>query len=168
MSNTRPAGARLNRSLYCTLIGASGAMWISGVIWLVLHNFARTEGKFGIVSHPLEPVMLQVHGFILIPALLSLGGIVFGHIGSGWRYKKNKISGLLMLSSFAILIGTGYVLYYTGSDLIRQASSLAHWIIGLAAPALFVKHAVIRAKLNSSTHKVASRNRKQQNPALAA
>ena len=88
--------------------------------------------------------MLQVHGFVLIPALLSLGGILFGHIGSGWNYKKNKISGLLMLALFAILIGTGYILYYTGSDLIRQASSLAHWITGLAAPALFARHALRR------------------------
>ena len=144
MSNTRPAGARLNRSLYYTLIGASAAMWFSGVAWLVLHYFARAEGEFGIVLHPLEPVMLQVHGFVLIPALLSLGGILFGHIGSGWNYKKNKISGLLMLALFAILIGTGYILYYTGSDLIRQASSLAHWITGLAAPALFARHALRR------------------------
>lgn len=168
MSNSKPVGAKLNQSLYYTLVGSSAAMWFSGVAWLVLHYFARTEGEFGIVTHPLEPIMLQVHGFVLMPALLSLGGILFGHIGNGYKYKRNKISGLTMLALFTILIGTGYILYYTGSDLIRQASSLAHWVIGLAAPALFVKHAVIRAKRTSSAHEVASRQRKPQNPALTA
>lgn len=153
MSNRKSAGARLNQSLYYTLISSSATMWVSGVAWLFLHYFARTEGEFGIVLHPLEPVMLQIHGFVLIPALLSLGGILFGHIGSGWNYKKNKISGLLMLALFAILIGTGYILYYTGSDLIRQTSSFAHWITGLVIPALFFQHAQKRVRRDFLTNR---------------
>ena len=151
MSISKPAGAKLNQSLHCTLIGSSAALWITGAVWLILHNFAQVEGEFGIVPHLLEPVMLQLHGFVLIPALLSFGGILFGHIGNGWNYRKNKISGVIMLAALILLIGTGYVLYYTGSDIMRQASSLAHWITGLAAPLVFLKHSVKRVNRSLST-----------------
>lgn len=168
MNNAKLRGAKLSRSLYYTLIASSSALWVTGAAWLLFHYFGRSEGEFGIVTHPLESVMLQVHGFMLIPALLSLGGIVFGHIGSGWRYQKNKISGLSMLALFTLLAGTGYVLYYTGSDAIRHASSLAHWIAGLAAPAFFVKHGFLHLKRRTSVRPAAESVTANRNPALAA
>lgn len=146
MKPHKPSPAKLGRSLYKTLLASSAALWATGAAWLLFHYFGRSEGEFGIVTHPLESVMLQLHGFVLIPALMSLGGIVFGHVEKGWNYRKNKKSGITMLAAFALLIGTGYILYYTGSDALRAASSLAHWITGLVAPAVLVKHALIKAK----------------------
>ncbi len=36
----------------------------------------------------------------------------------------------------------GYLLYYLGDEALRAASSLIHWAIGLALPAVLVWHSV--------------------------
>ncbi len=156
MKKHQSGSAKLNRPLYLTLLTSSLALWLTGAAWLCLHYFGRTEGEFGIVTHPLESVMLQFHGFVFIPALLSLGAILFGHIGSAWNYRKNKSTGLIMVAIFALLIGSGYILYYTGSDALRQASSFAHWITGLVAPVIFIQHALIRARRSAGRRNATS------------
>lgn len=156
MKDGRQGKATLNRPLYYTLLAASAGLWASGALWLLLHHFARTQGPFGETIHPLEPVMLQLHGFFLIPALMAFGGIMFGHVGAVWRFRKNRGSGFVMLAAFALLAATGYALYYAGGDALRQAASLTHWICGLAAPAALLRHAFLRGARARPARRAAS------------
>lgn len=121
-------------------------MWATGVAWLWLHLMMSVEGEFGPTLHPFEPLMLQLHGLFLIPILLGVGGILFGHMGRGWRQSGKRLSGLLTLTVFSLLAITGYLLYYTGNDLIRDAAKYAHWVVGGAAPILLIWHMIIRAR----------------------
>lgn len=123
------------------LLSLSGMLlWASGSLWLLLHHFGAVEGNFGIQTNPLEPWMMRVHGLVVIPALIGIGGLLVSHLPNGWKYRKQRLTGLLLSSSLVMLVFSGYLLYYSGGDLIREWTSVTHWAIGLGVPLLFGWH----------------------------
>lgn len=123
------------------LICWSGALlWGSGVAWLLLHNFWQIQGDFGPEANPAEPWLLRLHGAAMIASLLGGGGLLVAHVWRGWYYRKQRVLGLSLTIVFAILIVTGYLLYYVGSENLRPWISLIHWVIGIAILPVFLLH----------------------------
>lgn len=138
MPNTR--SARLAR-WQIMLITISGALlWLSGAGWLLLHYYGQVQGEFGPETNPLEPWFLRIHGLVMIPALLGFGGLFLVHMPKGWKNRHQRYIGIGLTISFAILIISGYMLYYVGDELLRDWTSLIHWGFGLAIPAIFIWH----------------------------
>lgn len=131
---------------YALLATSLLALWGTGLVWVWLHYFGDIEGEFGPSPNPLKPVLLSLHGFFLLPALLALGGLMAAHIGAGWRYRHKRVSGVAQTALYLTLIVTGYCLYYVGDDFFREAIGLSHWILGAAAPIFFIWHLVVRRK----------------------
>lgn len=122
-------------------VSLSGAgLWLSGAAWLLLHYFGQAEGEFGLEMNPLEPWMMKLHGLILIPALLAIGGMFVAHIPKGWDHRAQRLVGIALCAVLGVLIGSGYLLYYAGGEALREWSSLVHWGLGLALPAIFLWH----------------------------
>jgi uncharacterized membrane protein YdfJ with MMPL/SSD domain len=90
--------------------------------------------------NPLEPWMMKLHGLVLIPALLAIGGMLVAHIPKGWDHVRQRIAGIALCAVLAVLIVSGYMLYYAGDETLRDWASLAHWVIGLSLPAVFLWH----------------------------
>lgn len=134
--------ARLARWQIWLLSASGSALWLSGGGWLFLHYYGQTDGEFGPEMNPLEPWMMTLHGFFLIPALLGIGGMLIAHIPKGWDYKRQRVLGVALCVILAVLIGSGYLLYYAGDDVLREWSSFAHWAIGLTLPGIFLWHYV--------------------------
>ena len=129
------------------LLTVSGLLlWVSGGVWLLLHYFGQRQGDFGLETHPLESWLLRIHGFALILALLGIGGLLVAHIPAGWRIRRQRASGLVLAVVLALLIVTGYLLYYAGSDSLREWVSLIHWLFGLTAPVFFLWHSGSRIR----------------------
>lgn len=123
------------------LVCWSGALlWLSGAVWLVLHNFLRVEGEFGPEINPLEPWMLRLHGAAMIGALLGIGSLLVVHVWRGWGYRSQRWIGVALISLAAFLTVTGYLLYYVGDDEWRGWISVAHWAGGIIALAAFLVH----------------------------
>jgi len=138
MPNTRSARLARWQIWLLTLSGAS--LWLSGGAWLLLHYFGQVEGDFGPAMNPLEPWMMRLHGFVLIPALLGIGGMLIAHIPKGWTHAAQRVAGVALCAWLSVLIATGYMLYYVGAEDVRAWTSIAHWSFGLALPAIFVWH----------------------------
>ena len=123
------------------LLSLSGlGLWLSGSAWLVLHYFGQTEGEFGPEMNPLEPWMMKMHGFFLIPALLGIGALFVVHIPKGWDHRRQRLAGIALSVALAVLIASGYLLYYAGGEALREWTSLSHWVLGLALPVSFLWH----------------------------
>lgn len=122
------------------LVWSGLLLWLTGLGWLGFHYFGRVEGEFGPEINPLEIWMLRLHGLLVIPAYLGLGSLLVAHIPLGWKDRSQRPAAIVLLGVFALLIVSGYALYYTGSVALREATSLFHWIAGLAAPLAFVWH----------------------------
>jgi cytochrome b561 len=78
----------------------------------------------------------------LIPALLAIGGLFVAHIPKGWSHRHQRVAGLALSALLAVLVATGYLLYYAGGETLREWSGLVHWTLGLAVPAVFIWHYV--------------------------
>lgn len=124
------------------LCWSGAALWLTGAAWLVLHYFGRSEGEFGPGTNPLEPWMLKAHGAAMIAALLGFGGLFVVHIVKGWTHRAQRPAGLVLSGLTIVLIATGWLLYYAGGESLREWSSLVHWTLGLASPAVFIWHYV--------------------------
>lgn len=123
------------------LLSLSGTgLWLTGGGWLLLHYYGQTEGEFGPEMNPLEPWMMKLHGLFLIPALLGIGAMFVAHIPKGWDHRAQRVAGVVLTTALAVLVTTGYLLYYAGGEALREWSSRIHWTIGLALPATFLWH----------------------------
>lgn len=113
---------------------------LSGGAWLLLHYFGQKEGPFGPEMNPLEPWMMKLHGLVLIPMLLGIGGMFVAHIPKGWDHVHQRLVGLALSALLAVLIASGYMLYYVGDEGLRAWTSIAHWSMGLFLPFIFLWH----------------------------
>jgi hypothetical protein len=123
------------------LIALSGsALWLSGSVWLILHYFAQVQGEFGPEENPADPWLLRLHGLALIFALLAIGAMFVAHIPKGWSHRRQRVAGVTLCALLAVLIASGYMLYYVSGDDLRQWTSIVHWSLGLPLPAIFTWH----------------------------
>ena len=113
---------------------------LSGALWLLFHYFVRMPGQFGDSPHPLEPWWLRIHGLSAAAFLIGFGSVLPGHVRRAWVARRNRISGTFFFSLLALLIATGYGLYYLGEDSVRASVSAVHWLVGLGMPALMGWH----------------------------
>ena len=114
---------------------------ISGVLWLVFHHFLRVRGEFGSSPHPLEYWWLRLHGAAAMLSLIVIGSMLPVHVRRAWELRKNIATGLAASGVLAVLVLTGYALYYFAGGSSRAFISATHWIIGLALPIVIAWHA---------------------------
>lgn len=119
---------------------SGGGLWLSGAAWLLLHYYGQREGEFGPEMNPLEPWMMKAHGLVLIPVLLGIGGMFVAHIPKGWTHMRQRVAGIALCAVLALLILSGYMLYYAGGEDLRIWTSLVHWVVGLGLPVIFLWH----------------------------
>lgn len=129
-----PDGQR--RTVYTTL----GALWLTGVLWLLGHFFMRGDGDIGPIVHPLEPWSLRLHGAVVLVFATVIGSLWPAHIRPAWIAARNRRSGLSMAAGLGLLTITGYLLYYGSAEAVRDWSATIHWTFGLATPLLLTWH----------------------------
>jgi succinate dehydrogenase hydrophobic anchor subunit len=129
-----------------TTISALLLLWLSGMVWIVLHYFYQAQTQFGPAPNPLEPMLMRIHGAIAVFAVALLGWVSARHISENWpRFKKRK-SGIAMLSAYVLLVLSGYSLYYLLQDELREQVGQVHEILGAASVAVALVHWVRRSK----------------------
>lgn len=114
---------------------STSLLWLSGALWLYYKYFGQVQGDYGVQAHPAQPILLEIHGAFAMAFLVVIGSLLVDHVPLGWRRKKHRPSGIGLLSTAAILILTGWGLYYAGSKSLRGWTSIVHWSLGLASPA---------------------------------
>lgn len=132
--------AKLSRWQVRALYLSGGVLLVSGVAWLLLHNYGQVQGEFGPETNPWEPWMLRIHGAAVITALMSVGTLLLVHVWRGWSYRSQRVLGVSLASVTTLLILSGYLLYYVGDDVARAWTSMIHWVIGLVGLPLFILH----------------------------
>lgn len=121
------------------LYGTLGVLLITGVAWAVLHYYFRSaEDDISVW----EPRLLKIHGAAAMLSLLMLGTLIPLHIKRAWHARKNRRSGALVVGWFGLLTLTGYGLYYSGGELLRQWTSWIHLGIGVVIVPLLAWHVV--------------------------
>jgi hypothetical protein len=113
---------------------------ISGILYLLAHEFEMK--LLAVENHSI----LIVHGFASYFFVLLFGAVMPTHIKAGWKAKRNKISGSLMVLVMSLLLISGLFLYY--GDETRDAALWVHWIIGCGLVLLFPLHFIRGRRAN--------------------
>lgn len=76
-------------------------------------------------------------GFAL---MLLMGALWSVHMRSGWRRRKQRISGTVLGVLLLLLAATAVALYYLGDDTLSNVAALVHLALGLALAVPFAWH----------------------------
>ena len=131
--------ARLSRRREVLVYAVFGLLWISGGGWLVFHYFLQQIGEFGALPNPLETWWLRLHGAAAFASLWLLGLLWPIHLVPGWKSRRRP-SGVVLSVFIAVLVLSGYLLYYAGGDRVHEVVALVHWLVGLALAAPLLLH----------------------------
>jgi hypothetical protein len=129
---------RLNPYFRWALHSVFVLLFVSGAVWLVADQLK--DGANGELWQARGASLLMIHGGTAMATLLLLGALFPLHMQRSWRARKNRISGLTMVTFNAILIVTAFGLYYLGSEMLRPWISDVHIAVGLALPILLLIH----------------------------
>jgi heme A synthase len=135
----------LRNSLY----GSLGTLWLTGCAWLLLHGSFQRSTEFGSTPHPLQPVLLSVHGIVAVVAVFFVGWVAGTHIGANWATRFNRVSGLALLIAMGLLALTGWSGYYLTVESFRADVATVHEAIGVLAIAPALVHWARRGRLDS-------------------
>lgn len=94
----------------------------SGVTWLLTPQGSRRVAA----------ACMAVHGSATMVLLVLVGAVAALHAPTGWRERKNRLSGAIFTLTLSVLVATGAMLYYAGDEGLRSAASVVHWAIGCA------------------------------------
>lgn len=114
-----------------TLYSSLGILFASGV---ALRRVA--------VGSALQQWMLLCHGWAVPVFLLSFGALLAKHVPAAWKANRNRISGAVTVTICVLLILTGAMLYYVGSDFLREKTKEFHYWLGILLAPLLIFHAV--------------------------
>jgi hypothetical protein len=123
---------------------AGAALLASGLAWLALHYTVGAGA--GELPHPAEPWAMRVHGLAAMAALFAFGLLAAGHVPHGWRLtqhrrgRRQRRLGLALCGLGALLVASGYALYYLVPEGARPATGLAHSAAGVLMAGVLVWH----------------------------
>lgn len=117
---------RMNRWFYTVF----GVLFLSGALWLI------EPGSW----------LLKIHGATAMASLVILGVMIPSHMRRGWDQRRNRVTAVVITSFCALLIVSGYGLYYWGGEESRAVISSVHSIAGCLLPVILVTHIVTGRK----------------------
>lgn len=130
------ASLRLARWHRLGLDAAGAVLLASGLVWLAVHY--TVGAGTGELPHPLEAWCLRLHGLAAFAGVFVLGVLAAAHVPHGWRLSQRRrwagqrTSGIALTGFAALLVASGYALYYFAPEGVRPALGWAHAGIGVA------------------------------------
>ena len=108
-------------------------LWLTGLVWISLQLMGSPEAF-------IRPYLLTLHGLLIAPLFIGLGGLWAAHMPKGWKPEKKKLSGLSLIFFLCFLSVSGLLLYYLGPIYLKDLTSMFHTILGLILVPLVFWH----------------------------
>ncbi len=141
MSILRRPTIHISRGWKMLIYGFVVLSFASGASWFVLDRWFAVTDEFDLVQkHPLQPVLLKVHGASAMAVMIGFGYLLATHVHAGWRTQRRRASGVPLIGCFALLIVTSYGLYYLGDETWRARIAWVHLGAGLSLPLVLAVH----------------------------
>ncbi len=133
---------RLKSTFRFALYGIFALLFISGVLWLLADQMKNAEADSEMWQQA-SAFALSLHGGAAMVTLLLLGALFPMHVQRAWRAKTNRVTGIVSVVLYGLLITTAFGLYYMGSETIRPWISYVHIAFGLVVPAVIAAHVMV-------------------------
>jgi hypothetical protein len=143
MSALRRPTVHFSRGWKLLLYSVLLLSFATGAGWFVLDRWFFTVDEFDIVQkHPLEPVLLKIHGASAMLVLVSFGYLLATHVHAAWRTHRQRGSGLPLVAIFVLMAASGWCLYYIADVTWRARIAWLHLGTGLSLPILLATHII--------------------------
>jgi hypothetical protein len=126
------ARVRMSSPLRAALFASCALLWLSGAAWLVVHLALEQPTPFGPLPNPWEPVLLKVHGLFAVAGVFLLGWVTADHLSERRSGRRNYRSGLVLAGTAALLVLSGYALYYT-TGAVHEVAARTHELLGVGS-----------------------------------
>jgi hypothetical protein len=130
-------GDAARRALHATMTALIG----TGIWWLLVRYGDATGAATDELSRVArEALAMKFHGAAAFATLFALGAMSAQHARRGWALRRNRASGSLLAATFALLVLTGYALYYLAGESAHAPVSALHWLGGLTLAPMLALH----------------------------
>ncbi|KHK49756.1 transmembrane protein [Ralstonia sp. A12] len=123
----RESAFRLSRRRRWAVYGVFAVLLVTGLVWLALH-FLDDGSEGGMLALAWS---MKLHGAAAMAGLYLLGMLWGPHIRNAWVRRRNRAAGAVFGTLTAVLVLTGYALYYVNGELPRQSAEILHWVAGV-------------------------------------
>ncbi|MFA5059682.1 MAG: hypothetical protein WC676_03560 [Candidatus Omnitrophota bacterium] len=141
---------RFSPNLRKWFYGIFGLLFLSGFLWIVVHNFLAGADDFDAPQSFFKTWLLKIHGAGAMASLVIFGVLIPSHMRRGWQQNRNRTTAVVMILACFLLIVSGYALYYCGSEELRLFVSSFHSWVGCVLPLLLIWHIARGRKSNSA------------------
>lgn len=128
------------------MLGTALALTATGLLWMAADQgiafFPEIDGS---ATRSRMHLLLTIHGVLAYGGAVLFGSLLGRHIPAGLRSRRRTATGISALCLVGALLLTALLLYYTGSETLRTASSVAHQVLGVAALAVVWVHLTRRS-----------------------
>jgi hypothetical protein len=131
-----------NQVQLALFIGIASSL-VSGVLFFVLKTWFDIEGEFGSEKHPWQFPVLKIHAASAFFMMVFSGAMLGSHVQFGWRSKRSRNTGSVLVSLFTLQIGSAYSLYYLSDELARVITEYIHLGVGLILPLSLASHIIL-------------------------
>jgi heme A synthase len=130
-----------------TLLAASGLLLLPGMLvlrleWDIPDAVALIDSRV---------MLAALHGLLAFIGLLVLGALLPIHVRHGLRQRKNKRSGITLLSVIATLILSGWGIYYLADEQWSRWTSVLHVITALVVMLTLTIHVLLAKNERAKT-----------------
>jgi FAD:protein FMN transferase len=119
------------------------ALTITGLVYAWMRYLMKSSDPFSVVNHPWEPHFLSSHILVAPLLVLGFGFILHSHIlfkiSAGARTARK--SGLILISLFAVMVISGYLLQVIISD-FRKSLVWIHLVSGALWSVFYLGHQI--------------------------
>jgi hypothetical protein len=119
---------RMTAGLRAVVFCVCALLWTSGIAWLVVHLMFEPRNEFGALPHPWEATLMRLHGLVAVAGVFLLGWLGAGHVLERWRRARNRTSGWILVGCAAVLVFSGYALYYSVGPLQAGSAWVHEWL----------------------------------------
>jgi cation transport ATPase len=125
------------------VVWLSAVVLLTGVFWLLSHFLLAKPDEFGASRGPFESWWLRLHGAAALGFLVVFGTLLPVHVRRAWNARRHRTTGGIVIGVVALLVVTGYLLYYAGGEQLRPSLSLIHWLVGLVGLPAMIVHVIL-------------------------
>jgi hypothetical protein len=142
---------KLKRAHKGLLYLTSALLWITGAVWIAVeYGTTNRNENFWLPVSTVQPMSLKIHGAAAMIFMIILGTLLIDHVRLGYQQKRQRPSGLMLLTLSGLLIVSAWGLYYLGNEEWRHWTSITHCVLGLISPIIiFIHVAFARRRLRA-------------------
>lgn len=131
---------RMSRGLRYAVFAVFGVVWLTGCLWLILHQFFAKAGPFGVARHPWESPTMLLHGILAVGSTYLLGWISAHHVIDSWGQGRRRLGGGALAAVLAVLTVSGFALFFISDDYWQRINANAHELLGLGVTVIALQH----------------------------